>query len=331
MTMRLSDTVVLGNTGIRVSRVGFGVHPLGPSRMNLSLPDGAELMLYAYRNGIRFFDTAQFYRTYHYVKAALERIRADDAFEEVPVISGKSLAESYEDMTEAIDEALRETGLDRLDLFLMHQVAADYGEEREGAKKALLDARKQGKIRAAGSSTHHQDAAAFAAADPELDVVFALYNYTGLGIRCGDAPGSAAGMLSALKSCRAAGKGVYTMKVFGGGNLTRDYQTAVRHVFSDCADTIEAAVIGFTSKREIDELGLLMTGEMEAAYNPPTDHKRLRIDRGDCMGCGTCVRICASGAMHYSREDGLAEIDYEKCVSCHYCAIACPERAIVFW
>ena len=138
-------------------------------------------------------------------------------------------------------------------------------------------------------------------------------------------------MLAAMQECRRQGKGVYSMKVFGGGNLTGNYQEAARHVLVDCREVIQSAVIGFTSCQEVDEIGQLLDGSMKPDYNPPTDGKKLRVDREDCMGCGTCVRICASGAMHYSRLDGLAEIDYEKCVSCSYCAIACPERAIVLW
>ena len=329
--MELSDRVMLGNTGIAVSRVGFGVHPLGPTRKNLSVEAGAELMCYAYSRGIRFFDTAQFYGTYHYVRAGFERIMASTCFDGLPVLCSKSLEESYEGMRAAIDEALNATGLAVIDIFLLHQVTPSWQAERQGALQALLEAKAEGKVRAIGISTHHQDVVLAAAEEPRLDLVFALYNHAGLGIRCGDEPGSADAMLQALQCCRDHGKGVFTMKVFGGGNLTCDYQAAARHVFFDCAETIEAAVIGFTEAREVDELSDLLRGTIDPAYNPPVEGKKLRVDREDCMGCGTCVRICASGAMHYSREDGLAEIDYDLCVGCSYCAIACPERAIVLW
>jgi phenylacetyl-CoA:acceptor oxidoreductase subunit 1 len=36
-----------------------------------------------------------------------------------------------------------------------------------------------------------------------------------------------------------------------------------------------------------------------------------------------CVRVCPSGATG-QREDGLINIDYDKCVGCGYCIIACP-------
>ncbi|MDO4622674.1 MAG: aldo/keto reductase [Eubacteriales bacterium] len=321
----------LGKSEIIVSQVGFGVHPLGPSRRNLSPEDGAALMCYAYEKGIRFFDTAQFYHTYHYLRLALEKMRESEAFEELPVISSKSLACTYEEMQEAIEEALEETGLPYIDIFLLHQATPGYEEEREGALRALIEAKEQGKVHAIGISTHHQDQVRNAVAHPEFDVVFALYNYAGLGIRDGENAGTAEGMRDAIRCCRDAGLGVYTMKVFGGGNLTSDYQQAAAHVFVECKELIPSAMVGFTSVQEVDELLSLLDGTMESSYQPAIDEKKLQVDREDCMGCGTCVQICASGAMHYSKVDGLAEIDYDRCVGCNYCAIACPERAIVLW
>ena len=51
----------------------------------------------------------------------------------------------------------------------------------------MLDAKAAGKVRAIGLSTHHVDICAAAADMAELDVVFPLINYAGLGIRNGNA------------------------------------------------------------------------------------------------------------------------------------------------
>ena len=44
-----------------------------------------------------------------------------------------------------------------------------------------------------------------------------------------------------------------------------------------------------------------------------------------CMHCGDppCLAVCPSGAT-YKRDDGLVAIDYDKCIGCAYCAVACP-------
>jgi phenylacetyl-CoA:acceptor oxidoreductase subunit 1 len=39
-----------------------------------------------------------------------------------------------------------------------------------------------------------------------------------------------------------------------------------------------------------------------------------------------CLNVCPTKAT-YRRSDGIVNIDYEKCIGCGYCIIACPYRA----
>ncbi len=45
-----------------------------------------------------------------------------------------------------------------------------------------------------------------------------------------------------------------------------------------------------------------------------------------CLGFGDCNRACNYDAIHI--EDGLARVDYDKCVGCGACAKACPRNII---
>ena len=92
----------------------------------------------------------------------------------------------------------------------MHEVRSGGLAERSGAWQALIDAKKQGLVKAIGLSTHHVDITEEAAQMPELDVVFPLLNYAGLGIRRGNEFASAEDMENAIALCSAKGKGVFT-------------------------------------------------------------------------------------------------------------------------
>ena len=313
----------LGNTGIQVSTVGFGVLPIGPSQLALPVEEGAEIIRYAFRQGINFIDTAQYYRAYPYISKALE----DHEFDDV-VICSKSLSCEYEGMMEAIAEARETLDRDVIDIFLMHEVRSGQLEERGGAWQALRDAKEKGLVRAIGLSTHHVDVTRAAASMEGLDVVFPLINCAGLGIRKGDEFAAKEEMMEAIRLCHAAGKGVFSMKAFGGGNLTHRYQEALDYVFSK--PEIDSVMIGFGKTAEIDDLLRYLDGSMDANYNPDVSKKKVYINQEDCEGCGSCKRACPANAIFYN-ETGLAEVDHGKCLTCGYCSPVCPVRAIIMY
>ncbi len=314
----------LGKSGVKVSRIGFGVLPMGASQMDLSVEEGSSLIEYALELGIDFFDTAQYYDTYRFLAPALKRSRRE------AVISSKCLYPDARSVREAIEQARRELDRDVIDIFLLHEVR---GPEdfirRSGAWEALLEAREKGIIRAAGVSTHHQDVCGYMAGVKECDVVFPLINKDGLGIRLKDGPGSAAGMISAIDQCHKAGKGVFAMKVFGGGNLTGEYRDCLD--FVNGIDGVSSMVIGFTKREEILRAVQYGEGRLDPSYAPDITMKKMHICKDDCMGCGSCMERCPNNAISVSEKDGLMEIDHDICLTCGYCAPVCPMRAIIMY
>lgn len=380
LTKARPQTRMLGRTGLAVSCVGIGVLPMGPGQLDLPLDEGASVICDALRRGINFIDTAQYYRTYPYIRRALEVMRLvteenpcgavvpvssenlcgaaspamrgkmdasarDDSEIEFcphvayddrphrsdmlrPVISSKSLASSYDDMMAAIEECRSALSLKTIDIFLMHEVRTGQFAARAGAWQALQDARATGLVRAIGISTHHADVARAMADVAACDVIFALLNYRGMGVRCGQDAGTKEEMAAALTVCKACGKGIYLMKALGGGNLTGDYQKALDYVFTQ--DFMDAVMVGFTNTSEIDDMICYLSGTMESSYNPDVSRKKMYVNQEDCEGCGACLKICAAGAVHYNK-NGLAEIDQSKCLTCGYCAQGCPVRAIIMY
>jgi phenylacetyl-CoA:acceptor oxidoreductase subunit 1 len=50
-----------------------------------------------------------------------------------------------------------------------------------------------------------------------------------------------------------------------------------------------------------------------------------------CMQCtkAPCVEVCPVGASYY-RPDGIVMMDYDRCIGCRYCEVACPYQARSF-
>ncbi len=312
---------LLGNTGLEVTEVGFGVLTMGGTQLNLAVPEGAAVLRYALERGINFLDTAQYYRTYPYIKEALKGTNFD------PVIVSKCLYGSYAEMWEAIEEARQELNRDVIDIFLLHEVRSDPDWDlRAGAFECLQDAKARGIVKAVGLSTHHVDVARRAAFTPDLDVLFPLINFKSLGIRDGQGPGTKEDMAHAIKVASEAGKGVFGMKIFGGGILTGNYREAIEYVRN--LPGISSLMVGFGCTEEVDRIVELMEGTLSPDYVPDMSKKRIFIDQGDCEGCRACLHRCPNHAI-YMNETGQANVRYDICLTCGYCAPVCPVRAII--
>jgi len=318
----------LGNTDLFVSPIGLGVLTIGNTQLDLPLEEGSEIVRYAYEKGINLFDTAQYYETYPYIREAFRGLDLSDANPDRPVIASKSLDASYEEMEAAILECLDALGLDKIDIFKLHEVRQDPDwERRAGAWQCLKDYKAKGIVKAIGVSTHHIDVVERMVSVPECDIVFPLINYAGLGIRKGDGPGTADEMAAAIRKCLDAGKGVFAMKAFGGGNLTGSYMKALNYVRGLGCHSI---MIGMGSRAEIDDIVAYAEGRLPEVYQPDVRQKKIHIDQGDCEACYACVDRCPNKAI-FINGDGLADVNYDVCLTCGYCAPVCPVRAIIMW
>lgn len=60
-------------------------------------------------------------------------------------------------------------------------------------------------------------------------------------------------------------------------------------------------------------------------------HVKMDIIPRPCMMCENtpCVKVCPVSASYYAG-DGTVQIDYDKCIGCKYCMVACPYGARQF-
>lgn len=309
--------VKLGQTNIEVSRMCFGGLIIGPLQVNMSKEDGARVILSALERGVNFIDTAELYGTYPHIREALKHWQKD------VVISSKCYAYTRKDAQESVEKARRELDRDVIDIFMMHeQVSALTLQGHREAYEYYLEAKEKGILRAVGVSTHNIEVVDTAADMKDIDVIHPLVNKSGIGI--GD--GSIEEMLKAVQKAYNAGKGIYSMKPLGGGNLLGSYEDSMKFVLD--LPFIHSVAVGMQSIDEVKMNVSVFNGKpVEESVKLSLSKRRrsLHIDYW-CEGCGKCVERCKQKAL--AIVDNKAKVDPEKCTLCSYCASVCPEFAI---
>jgi len=311
------EYIELGSTGLKVSRLCFGGLVIGPLQKNLSVEEGGEVIAEALKQGVNFIDTADLYDTYKHIRRAIDitGIR--------PVIASKSYAYDKEGAKKTVDRALTELKLDKIDMWLMHEQESENTIRGHWeAFEYYLDLKEQGIIGAVGISTHHIAAVRAAAKILEIDVIHPITNKAGLGI----CDGTMDEMLDAIKDASRAGKGIYGMKPFGGGNLLHSFRECLEFVTS--IPFIHSIAIGMQSIEEV-RMNVELFNDLENGLNKvtgynPQNRKSLHVDFW-CEKCGACVQRCKQGAISLDEE---IEINTEKCVLCGYCSSVCPAFAL---
>lgn len=311
------EYVELGNTKIRVSRMCFGGLIIGPLQANLPVEAGADVILKALEMGVNFIDTAELYGTYPHIREAVKR------YGKKPVISTKSYAYSTEGAAESLEKARKELDMDVIDLFLMHEQENRLTlRGHRDAFEYYLSAKAKGIIRAVGVSTHNIEVVEACADMPEIDVIHPLINKKGIGI--GD--GTVDEMLVAVKRAYDKGKGIYSMKPLGGGNLLNSFDEALEFVLD--IPYINSIAIGMQSVEEvIMNISIFDKVEVPREIKKAVKSKprKLHIDYW-CDGCGKCVKRCGQNALR--TVDNKAVVNRDECVLCGYCSSVCPQFAI---
>jgi aryl-alcohol dehydrogenase-like predicted oxidoreductase len=242
-----SDTVTLGSTGIKTSRLAMGTGTVGSGHHSnqtaLGVKGLSDLLLNGYDQGLRFFDAADSYGSHPHVAEALKHVPRD----QVTVLS-KTWARDPATARADLDRFRRELGVDYLDVCLMHCVTeADWTERFQGVMDVLSEAKQKGIIRAHGCSCHSIEALRTAAKSPWVEIDLARINPISSHM---DADPQT--VVSVLREMKAAGKAVIGMKILGQGDLRSRQSEALRYALS--LGVLDAFTIGAESKAEQEDL-----------------------------------------------------------------------------
>lgn len=312
------EHIRLGRTSLMVSRLCFGGLTVGPLQANLPIEEGAKVIARAFDMGVNFIDTAKLYKTYPYIKRAMEISKNKDV-----IISSKSYDYTYEGMKESLQEALDELGVKKIGIFALHEQESKLTlKGHSDALRYLVDAKKQGLIDAVGVSTHAVEVVEAVANMDEVDIIHPIVNIKGLGIM----DGTVEDMLRAIEMAYKSGKGVYAMKPLGGGNLMASADECFDFVLNN--KFIHSIAVGMQTEEEVLANVLRFEGkeiDSDIKDKLQSRKKKLHIDYW-CQGCGKCAEACKNKAL--SLENNKAKVDKERCVLCGYCSAYCPDFCI---
>src|ERR1700735_1348676 len=165
-----TDTVTLGSTGIKTSRLAMGTGTVGSGHHSnqtaLGIKGLSDLLLNGYDHGLRFFDSADSYGSHPYVAEALKHIPRD----KVTVLT-KTDTRDPAGVRADLDRYRKELGVDYIDIVLIHCVTeSDWPTRYRGIMDVLSEAKQKGIIRAHGVSCHSIGALRAAAASPWVEV-----------------------------------------------------------------------------------------------------------------------------------------------------------------
>jgi len=272
----------LGKTGLKVTSVGFGC---------MITSDGSVIERAA-DMGITLFDTARGYsggNNERMVGAALKRKRKD------VVISTKTEANDKAGALAQLDKSLSELGTDWVDIWYLHG-KGNIAAVTDDLMDALLTAKKAGKARFVGFSTHagHVEMLAFGAKNPNVEAMQVTYNFT-----------MDSAITAAIEQAVQAGKGVVAMKITGGGGGGRrgggggparpqgSQLAALKWVVRN--PNVHSTVPSMTDNDQLDENIKAMAEPFAAG-----DQKLLAVTReiirpSYCNMCGECEGQCRQG------------------------------------
>ena len=312
--------VTLGNTGITVNKNGFGALPIQRTPRKRAVA----LLQKAFEKGVDFYDTARFYSD----SEEKLGLAFGDVRKQV-FLSSKTMAQTADGFWRDLEETLGNLKTDYLDIYQFHNPSfCPKPGDGSGLYEAMLEAKRQGKIRHIGITNHRLAVAEEAVASGLYETLQFPFSYL-----------SSEKELELVRSCQQAGMGFLAMKALAGGLITN---SAAAYAFmSQFAHVLP--IWGIQRETELDEFLSCQEQEPElmGALKDIIDQDRKELQGEFCRGCGYCmpcpagieINNCARMSLLIRRAPSEAQLTEEMqakmrkiadCQHCGKCKKKCP-------
>ena len=340
----------LGRTNLRIPVVSFGV-------MNSDSPD---LIKRALDMGINHLDTAHVYlrgnservigevleqtgnrdKVYVATKMRFSRDREKNVF----TLKGteREPGATEENFFKQLETSLQRLRTDYVDILYLHSCYSAQMAAYEPMMNALVKAKKQGKARFIGTTTHSSEPEVIrASVDAGVyDVVLAAYNF---------AQNHREEVKKAIQYAASKGVGIVAMKTQGGrrlqesGKIEINHQAALKWVLED--ENVCTSIPGMTTFDQLDQnigvMNNLALSSKEKAYIQFASQMKGKLY---CQNCRSCIPSCpnaveipnlmrtfmyAKGYGNYIQaRETAAELPKKRglnvCRTCSSCTASCP-------
>lgn len=280
----------LGNTGIELPIVSFGV----------MRADNPNLVRAALDKGIKHFDTAHVYQGGNNEEMLGEVFKdyPRDSFtvatkvppEEKDRETGHILPGSTKEaFLKKLDTSLKRLQMDYVEILYVHSVSSRQGALYKPMHEAVLEAKKQGKAKHVGLSTHKNEPEVIEAAIESgvYEVILTSYNFM---------QDHKDKMKKAIEKAAKAGIGIVAMKTMAGGRMDKktdkkvNYKAALKWALNDT--NVHTSIPGIINFEQLEEnfsvmKDLNLTPEEENFIYAARNQEGLY-----CNGCEICVSAC---------------------------------------
>ena len=256
-----ADQVALGETGVRLSRLGIGTGTNSGSLLRrLGREKFNDLIRYAFDKGITYIDTADSYQTHTWVRDAIRGLPREKLYIQSKMTYAGRLGNS-ENPSETLDRFRKELNVDYIDTVLIHcQIAPNWDAQSKALTDALEQAKQKRIIRAHGVSCHSLPATKRAAELDWVDVNLVRINPQGanmdtqeLAVFGTSNASHVPAVVEQLKVMKKNGHGVIGMKLIGEGKFKNIEERKKSLAWVMRSNIVDAVVIGLKSREEIDE------------------------------------------------------------------------------